>query len=174
LKLTFFKMQATEIIEQKVFFKGLINSIDINPEEFLLPLQEVVVNSIQSIEDKGNVETGRIIIELIRKNETTLDFKDETHKDCNPIIGITVKDNRIGFTSSRFEAFKTPFTDFGAKKHGCKGIGRYTVLACFGSMDIISFYTEEDKEHCRLLRFDNGKGLQKINDESIEFPKENY
>ncbi|MCC5939356.1 MAG: hypothetical protein JJU34_18900 [Lunatimonas sp.] len=167
-------MPATEIIEQKVFFKGLINSIDINPEEFLLPLQEVVVNSIQSIEDKGNVETGRIIIELIRKNETTLDFKDETQKDYNPIIGFTVKDNGIGFTSSRFDAFKTPFTDFGAKKHGCKGIGRYTVLACFGSMDIISFYTEEDKEHCRLLRFDNGKGLQKINDESITFPKENY
>ena len=55
-------MPSPRIVEQKVNFKGLINSIQIGPEEFLLPLQEVIVNSIQSIKDEGN--KGQIIIEI--------------------------------------------------------------------------------------------------------------
>jgi hypothetical protein len=168
-------METTEIIEQRVHFKGLINSIDISPEEFLLPLQEVVVNSIQSIEDNGNIDSGKIVIEIIRKNEPALGLDYEGQPEYNPIIGFTVKDNGMGFTDNRFEAFRTPYSDFGAKKHGCKGIGRYTILACFGSMDIKSFYFNENRMECCLLRFDNSNGLQKINNESpIEFPTEIY
>lgn len=167
-------MSTSEIIEQKLYLKGLINSIDINPDEFLLPLHEVVVNSIQSIEDKGNINSGKIIIDIIRKNEPTFAF-DEEEPVYNPILGFTIKDNGLGFTNERFEAFSTPYTDFGAKKHGCKGVGRYTVLACFGSMDIKSFYNHKAKIECRLLRFDNASGLQKINEESIiDLPKEIY
>lgn len=168
-------MQTTEIIEQRVHFKGLINSIDINPEDYLLPLNEVLVNSIQSIEDKGNVDSGLIIIDIIRKNEPALAFDDEGQPSYNPIIGYSIKDNGIGFTSNRFEAFRTPYTDFGTKKHGCKGIGRYTVLACFGSMEITSFYLDDNKLKCRMLRFDNAYGLQLVNDQSaIVQPKEVY
>lgn len=166
-------MAVTEIIEQRVHFKGLINSIDIRPEEFLLPLQEVLVNSIQSINDNGNIDSGQIVINIIRKNEPTLDFKDDEPK-YNPIIGFTIRDNGIGFTNTRFEAFRTPYTDFGAKKHGCKGIGRYTVLACFGSMDIESYYLDKDVKKLRLLKFDNGNGLQRISDESKKMPNDIY
>ncbi len=70
-------MENTEIIEQRVHYKGLIDSIDISPEEFLLPLQEIVVNSIQSIEDKENIATGKIVIDIVRKNELTLDIEEE-------------------------------------------------------------------------------------------------
>ena len=168
-------MASTEIIEQKVHFRGLINSIDISPEEFLLPLQEVVVNSIQSIEDNNNLSSGKIIINVIRKNEPILDFKDSETSPYNPIIGFTIYDNGIGFTHKRFEAFRTPYTDFGAEKHGCKGIGRYTVLACFGSMDIESFYFDENNMKCRLLKFDNANGLQKVNGElNKKLPNEIY
>lgn len=168
-------MPTTEIIEQRLDFKGLINSIDINPEEFLLPLQEVVVNSIQSIEDRGSGNPGKIVVEIIRKNEPTLDFQNEIEPEYNPIIGFTIRDNGIGFTDNRFEAFRTPYTDFGAKKHGCKGIGRYTVLACFGSMDIKSYYQNESNINCRMLRFDNGNGLQKINNDGTNhLPEEIY
>lgn len=168
-------MPTTEIIEQRLDFKGLINSIDINPEEFLLPLQEVVVNSIQSIEDRGSGNPGKIVVEIIRKNEPTLDFQNEIEPEYNPIIGFTIRDNGIGFTDNRFEAFRTPYTDFGAKKHGCKGIGRYTVLACFGSMDIKSYYQNELNINCRMLRFDNGNGLQKINNDGTNhLPEEIY
>lgn len=166
-------MAVTEIIEQKVHFKGLINSIDISPEEYLLPLQEVLVNSIQSINDNNNIESGKVVINIIRKNEAILDFKDE-NSPYNPIVGFTIKDNGIGFTNNRFEAFRTPYTDFGAKKHGCKGIGRYTVLACFGSMDIESYFFDKNIMKLRLLKFDNTKGLQKINDNTKKYPKDTY
>lgn len=167
-------MNEIEIIEQKVHFKGLINSIDINPEEFLLPLQEVVVNSIQSIQDNDNVSSGKIIIEINRKNQPILDFGDNEKPPYNPIIGYTVKDNGTGFTNKRLEAFRTPYTDFGSANHGCKGIGRYTVLACFNSMDIESFYYENGEKSCRLLRFDNINGLHKVINDSITLPKEVY
>lgn len=52
-------MDGLQILEQKVNYKGHIKSIDIKPDEFLLPLHEVIVNSIQSIEDKVNpVDNG--------------------------------------------------------------------------------------------------------------------
>ncbi|MCB0540180.1 MAG: hypothetical protein KDE33_21870 [Bacteroidetes bacterium] len=166
-------MRTAEIIEQRVHFPGLINSIDISPEEFLLPLHEVVVNSIQSIEDRGDIKGGKVVVEIIRKDEPTLDLEDDGEPKYNPIIGFKVKDNGIGFTNNRFDAFRTPYTDFALKKHGGKGIGRYTVLACFGSMDIESYYVNGNNINQRLLRFDNANGLQKINDDaSKEFPKE--
>lgn len=52
-------MDGLQILEQKVNYKGHIKSIDIKPDEFLLPLHEVIVNSIQSIEDRVNpVDNG--------------------------------------------------------------------------------------------------------------------
>lgn len=162
-----------EVVEQKVHFKGLINSIDIKSEEFLLPLQEVVVNSIQSIKDNGNINSGKIIIDIIRENKPVLDFGGDEAPPYNPIIGFIIHDNGIGFTNNRFEAFRTPYTDFGEKNHGCKGIGRYTVLACFNSMDIESHYYDNDNNKlCRLLRFDNVNGLQRVNNESLNSPKD--
>lgn len=168
------KMPSPRIVEQKVNFKGLINSIQIGPEEFLLPLQEVIVNSIQSIKDEGN--KGQIIIEIIRNQESILNFgtNGETYP-CNPIIGFSIRDNGVGFTDERFEAYRTSYTDFGEKKYGCRGIGRYTTMACFGSMDIKSYFQENNNLKLRLLKFDNTHGLQKIESySSEENPKSKY
>lgn len=168
-------MQTTEIVEQTVHFKGLINSIDISPEEFLLPLQEVVVNSIQGIKDDDGNDEGRIIIEVIRNNEPTFEFEEEASEPYFPIVGFSIKDNGIGFTENRFQAFRTPYTDFGAKKHGCKGIGRYTVMACFGSMDIESYFQYKNELKSRLLKFDNIRGLQKVqNSSSTNLPHSKF
>ena len=37
---------------QTLNIKRFVEGIDIEPDEFMLPLHEVIVNSIQSIEDK--------------------------------------------------------------------------------------------------------------------------
>lgn len=167
-------MPYSKIVEQKVNFKGLINSIHISPEEFLLPLQEVIVNSIQSIKDEG--KKGQIIIEIIRTQDSTLNFgpNGETYS-CNPITGFVIRDNGVGFTGERFEAYRTSYTDFGEKKYGCRGIGRYTIMACFGSIDIKSYFQENNNLKLRLLKFDNIHGLQKLElDSSEENPKSKY
>src|SRR5690554_755712 len=167
-------MDGLQILEQKVNYKGLINSIDIKPDEFLLPLHEVIVNSIQSIEDRVNpTNKGSIIIKVHRNFQTKLNL-EEGEEDYNPISGFTVIDNGVGFTNKRETAFSTPFTNFNYNKGG-KGMGRYTVLACFGSMDIDSSFVDNDKAYNRKYRFDNVNGLQKypekIEDVSDDFKR---
>lgn len=153
-------MEGLEILEQKVNYKGLINSIDIKPDDFLLPLHEVIVNSIQSIEDRINpTDRGSIIIKIHRNFQEKLEL-EETQELYNPISGFTVIDNGVGFTNKREIAFSTPFTNFNYEKGG-KGMGRYTVLACFGSMDIESSINIGNDLVVRKYRFDNIKGLQK-------------
>jgi hypothetical protein len=79
------KMDGLEIIEQNINFKGLINSIDIKPDDFLLPLHEVIVNSIQSIEDRVNPsEKGSIIIRIHRNFQEELQLEEGQEK-YNPI-----------------------------------------------------------------------------------------
>lgn len=160
-------MKGLEILEQKVNYQGLINSIDIKPDEFLLPLHEVIVNSIQSIEDRNNPQDkGSIIIRVHRNFQTKLNLEDE-EEVYHPISGFTITDNGVGFTNKREIAFSTPYTNFNYKKGG-KGMGRYTVLACFGSMDIDSFFSEENNIYNRKYRFDNINGLQKYPEEIIK------
>lgn len=165
-------MNGLEILEQKVNYKGLINSIDIKPDEFLLPLHEVVVNSIQSIEDRANpIDKGSIIIRVHRNFQVKLNL-EEDEEDYHPISGFTVIDNGVGFTNKRETAFSTPFTNFNYEKGG-KGMGRYTVLACFGSMEIDSCFIDDNKEYKRKYRFDNIIGLQKY-PEQIEEIKNGF
>ncbi|AMA49982.1 hypothetical protein [Flavobacterium covae] len=165
-------MEGLQILEQKVNYKGLINSIDIKPDEFLLPLHEVIVNSIQSIEDRIEpTEKGSIIIKVHRNFQAKLNLNDEV-EEYHPISGFTIIDNGVGFTNKRETAFSTPFTNFNYAKGG-KGMGRYTVLACFGSMDIESSFLDGDEFFERKYRFDNAIGLQKY-PESKSFGKSGF
>jgi len=165
-------MEGIEILEQKVNYKGLINAIDIKPDEYLLPLQEVIVNSIQSIEDRINPnDSGSIIIKVHRNLQTKLDLKNVGEEDYYPIIGYTVTDNGVGFTTKREEAFSTPYTNFNYQKGG-KGMGRYTVLACFGSMEIESFFIQNNLQCNRKYKFDNVKGLQKYPEKNEDISKD--
>lgn len=60
---------------------GFVASIDIEPDEYLLPLQEAVVNSIQSIEDK-DPNKGKISIKIIRGKQ--LSVGDEFEEPYKP------------------------------------------------------------------------------------------
>ncbi len=42
-------------MEQTLNLRGFIAGIDIEPDEFMLPILEVIVNAIQSIEDIANL-----------------------------------------------------------------------------------------------------------------------
>lgn len=141
---------------QTVNLPGFVSSIDIELDEFMLPLQEVVVNAIQSIEDRTEGE-NTISIKVLRDKQITLKGEgfDIPYK---PITGFEVTDSGIGFISKRYNAFNVMFTDINRKK-GCKGIGRYTVLACFGSMEIDSTFLENGKLMSRVFSFDSIKGI---------------
>ncbi|MBN1969182.1 MAG: hypothetical protein JW870_07420 [Candidatus Delongbacteria bacterium] len=150
---------------QTINIKGLVSSFEIEPDEFMLPLHEVIINSIQSIEDKIDPKQGTIEIKVLRSKQTTL--KSDISEPYAPIEGFEIFDNGIGFIKERFRAFNTAFDDFYIKK-GCKGVGRYTVLACFGSMEINSNFFENEKWLNRTFKFDLNKGVYPENDENLQ------
>lgn len=153
---------------QTLNIAGFVAGIDIEPDEYLLPLQEAVVNSIQSIEDK-NPNNGKISIKIIRGKQ--LSVGDEFEELYKPIEGFEIYDDGVGFTNRRFQAFNDAFTDINKGK-GCKGVGRYTVLACMGSMEINSTFIEKGKWQNRSFKFDVIHGVNPENDGNLN-PSEN-
>ncbi len=129
--------------------EGFVAGIEIEPDEYLLPLLEVVVNAIQSIEDTKKIKDGVISIKVKRGKQLTFEGMEESY---SPIEGYEVYDNGVGFIKKHFVAFNDAFTDINKKK-GCKGVGRYTVLACFGSVDVDSTFYEKKDWHNRSFNF---------------------
>jgi hypothetical protein len=148
---------------QTLNIRGFIAGIEIEPDEYLLPLQEAIVNSIQSIEDKTRNE-GRISIKIIRGKQ--LPISEDFDAPYSPITGFEIYDDGVGFISKRFQAFNDAFTDLNKGK-GCKGVGRYTVLACFGSMEINSTFYENENWNNRTFKFDVVNGVNPENEENL-------
>lgn len=151
-----------KVINQTINLNGFVSNIEINPDEYLLPLQEVIVNSIQSIEDKGDKSKSSIGINIIRTSEPVLS-KEEFGEPYRAIIGFEVTDNGIGFNEKRFKAFNEIYTDINKAK-GCKGVGRYSVLACFDNMDIDSTYYEDNIWKKRVFKFSAKEGVVIVHD----------
>lgn len=152
-------------MSQIINISRYVASLDLEPDDFLLPLHEVIVNSIQSIEDSINKDKGLITISVLRSGQLNVksDDFDEPYK---PIVGFEIEDNGIGFIQSRFKAFHEWGTEINIKKGG-KGIGRYTVLACFGSMEVETKYKENETFWKREFRFDAIKDIQPDWDENL-------
>lgn len=148
---------------QTLNIRGFIAGIDIEPDEYLLPLQEVIVNAIQSIEDKTKQEEGIISIKVIRGKQLNINGMDKPYQ---PIEGFEIYDNGVGFISKRFQAFNDAFTDLNKSK-GCKGVGRYTALACFGSMEVNSTFYDNGTWLNRSFKFDAMNGVNPENDENL-------
>lgn len=152
-------------MSQIINISRYVASLDLEPDDFLLPLHEIIVNSIQSIEDSVNKDKGLITITVLRSAQKSINNADfgEPYK---PIVGFEIEDNGIGFIQSRFKAFHEWGTEINVKKGG-KGIGRYTVLACFGSMEVITEFKENEKYWKREFRFDAVKDIQPDWDENL-------
>lgn len=99
---------------QTLNIRNFVSGIEIKPDEYLLPLQEVVVNAIQSIEDSLQKDRGQISIRVIRgKQGALLSGEDVPYL---PIEGFEIYDNGVGFIEERFNAFNDAFTDINKKK----------------------------------------------------------
>lgn len=142
--------------------QDIIDSVDLGRSEVLLPIYESIVNSIISLEktEQDDKKIEVIIERLPDKNEQLNLFGK------NPAIikNVTIIDNGEGFTEENFSSFKKPFSKVN-KKYGCKGIGRFTILALFERMDIISVFQENDQWYRRSFSFD---AKHEIYNESIE------
>ena len=138
--------------------KSKVDEISLRPHEFLLPLFEVVVNAMLSVGDKYPKGGGKIDINIIREKKTGL-FDNNLMVDKEgtvltpPVQSFIITDNGIGFDDANYKSFNTAYSQKNKDK-GCKGVGRFTVLACFEHMHIRSVYKNNNQQYLREFRFD--------------------
>ncbi|KXH81615.1 ATP-binding protein [Chryseobacterium kwangjuense] len=138
----------TELLDNPIIsnitnLRSRVNKLYIPKTKALLPLFEVLSNSIHAIfEKKDNLENfeGKILINLIRNGgEDALKVLDNIDK--YPIKSFEIIDNGIGLNKDNFISFK----EFDSEKKaiiGGKGIGRLVCLKLFSKMVIESTYEE--------------------------------
>lgn len=136
--------------------QDIVDSVDLSKSEVFLPLYESIVNSIISLLKTGRKD-GRIDVFIERENEE-YNEPELFDKKPTPIKSIEIVDNGEGFTEANYKSFNAPYTKLN-KRYGCKGIGRFTMLAMFGSIKVVSIYKEEGKWYRREFVFDGTKEL---------------
>lgn len=140
---------------------NIVSEIDLKPNDVLLPLYEVVVNSIISLKQTKNInfEDKNIQIQIFRGKEST---NPDLFKNNKTISSIKVIDNGEGFTDVNYLSYKTAYSTKNKKEFGCKGIGRFTVLATFEKIVIKSNYFESGIHKYREFSFDSPNEIQPI------------
>jgi hypothetical protein len=119
--------------------QNIVETVDLTSGDALLPLFECVVNSIISLmQTKGDAK--EIQIKIIRGDSPT----QTNIENIKTIHSIVVTDNGVGFNERHYLSFKTPFSKL-LRDYGCKGIGRFTILAAFRSIRVRSTYSENGK-----------------------------
>lgn len=132
----------------------------------LMPVYEAVVNSIEAIEDRSQIEQNRlshysIELEIIRAEQLDLEPKPGPRPEGD-ILGFRVTDNGVGFNDSNWESFKTLDSLHKAEK-GCRGIGRLMWLKAFNNVLVDSTYEDNGEKRRRKFGFN-------IQNEVLESP----
>lgn len=138
--------------------QGRLRNTSLSKNHGLLPVFEAVVNSIHSIEEKGNLGTlGQITLELIHSNQTAFDLDTP---EAREIIGFKIQDNGVGFDDANMNSFETLDSDHKIEK-GCRGVGRLLWLKAFNRADVSSVYKAESGELLqRIFAFDAKEGVR--------------
>lgn len=123
---------------------GKIKNTKLPTTHPLLPLYEAIVNSIDAIEDAGEIN-GRIDIQVIRN---VLKQKDE--RVIDEIDGFEISDNGIGFNGKNYTSFDTSDSTL-KESRGGKGVGRFIWLVAFEKVHINSIFRAEHET--KLIQF---------------------
>ncbi len=151
----------------KTSVEGKVNNLPPFKNEALLPLFEAVTNSIQAIEEKGNLKDGEIYVEIKRDSQLSLKGMEP---DNPQIIGFEITDNGIGFNEINYDSFLTSDTIHKLEK-GCKGIGRFFWLKAFDRVEVDSVYSNESGRRRRCFTFSKSKVISKFSDDSTDYPQ---
>ncbi|SEG15951.1 hypothetical protein SAMN05421847_1578 [Halpernia humi] len=138
--------------------ENIVENVDLTADDALLPMMECIVNSIISLQQSTiNNDDKEIQIKIIRGRSP----HQPNFDNVNTIDSIIITDNGIGFNEKNYKSFETPFSKIN-KQFGCKGIGRFTVLAAFESLKIKSTYYEKEEWHYREFEFNSEDELKPI------------
>ncbi len=145
----------------KTSLAGKIRNLRHFKSEALLPLFEAVINSIQAIEEAGDVKQGLITIRIKRDmRQVSIPFGDEEH--LPKITGFEIEDNGIGFNDKNFESFETAESIYKLDLGG-KGVGRFLWLKAFDRVSITSVYRKPcNTLDGRNIEFTIADGVQEL------------
>lgn len=136
--------------------KGRLRNTSLPKSHGLMPVFEAVVNSIHSIEEKGNTNGGKIILRVNRATQGALELDA---KSLPPITGFTISDNGCGFNDANFKSFETLDSDHKISK-GCRGVGRLMWLKVFDLVEVESHFIDlENNLKKRVFLFDDKLGV---------------
>lgn len=146
--------------------QGRLRNTSLSKSHGLMPVFEALVNSIHSIEEKGNLATsGQITLELIRDTQVTLDLENNS---VSEITGFIVYDNGIGFNEVNMRSFETLDSDHKIEK-GCRGVGRLLWLKVFDQVEVSSvFKTESGEFQQRTFTFNAKQGVKNIDVSTVK------
>ena len=136
---------------------GRVRNTSLPKSHALLPLLEAVINGIQAIDARfgDDVERGRLSVRIQRSQHEELDLgpAGPGRVALKPIVGFSVEDNGVGFTSENMTSFETLDSDHKAAI-GCRGVGRLLWLKAFDRVSVCSAYEDEAGGlHGRQFRF---------------------
>ncbi len=138
--------------------ENIVETVDLTADDVLLPMMECIVNSVISLQqsDIPNDEK-EIQVKIIRGSLPKQINLDKT----KTIDSIVITDNGVGFNEKNYKSFETPFSKIN-KEFGCKGIGRFTVLAAFKNLKARSNYFENGNWNFREFEFNAYDELKPI------------
>jgi len=136
--------------------QGLVNQL--NFSNYLMPLYETVINSIQSIE-LGKIKNGYIEIYIKRASGQKSIIKNEELYKIQPIQDIIVTDNGEGFNDSHLKSFLKAYSTE-KQNLGCKGVGHFTWLRAFREVRIESSFKNNKQFISREFTYKLPNGIQ--------------
>ena len=168
-------MEMDNVIQPSNRFVATINvankirNTSLSKYQGLMPLFELISNSIHSIEERKKAglmaenENGRIIVRLIRngdpKTQETIRINDDY-----PIKSIEVEDNGIGMNDINYKSFIEADTDHKLDIGG-KGLGRFVCLKAFKWLSVQSTYKSDSGFRKREVNLKNTKvGFEIVDD----------
>ena len=141
---------ALQFQEQQMATTNVANKIrntSLSKYQGLMPLFELISNSIHSIEERkqaglmGDSESGRIIVRIIRNGDPKILETIRTNDDY-PISSIIVEDNGIGMNDENLRSFREADSDHKLDIGG-KGVGRFVCLKAFKWLSVESTYKDD-------------------------------
>lgn len=155
------------VIILNIDLQGRIRNINLSVHKPLIPLFEAIVNSIQAIEATGEKpDENYIRIEVLRDtSQMTMDIPDSPYN--YPITGFIIYDTGIGFNDENFESFKTSDSTYKSNIGG-KGVGRFTWLKAFDSVEIESFYFDGSRLKKRSFCFTITEGVTNVEEQFMQ------
>lgn len=144
----------------KFNFKNRVRNFKFSTNDIFVPLYEAIINSMQSIEERGNIDDAKIDIKIERDSYRIAGF-------TSGIFSIEIVDNGIGFVEHNFESFCTSDSDYKVEIGG-KGVGRINWLKAFEIVYVSSVYIEDGKYYERKFHFNIDEEIHNIQIREVE------